>query len=99
MIRTEKIFQIVVGVIALLLALEIGGIFQKDEPLGYSEKEVALMIKIKELDNKLKSLESENQIIEKDNEKLQKEIPADSAIVWDSHRKYRDSLRAVLNPR
>jgi cell division protein FtsB len=99
MIKTDKIFQVAVIVISLFLALEITGVFQKEQPLGYSQKEVDLMIKIKNLDSQIKSLKNENQIIEKDNEKLQTEIPIDSAIIWNSHKQYRDSLREVLNPR
>ena len=96
--NSEKTIQISVVVIGFLLLLEIFGIFESEIKNGYSEKEVELMIQIKELNNKIDNLKAENEIIEKDNEKLQTEIPLDSAVVWNSHRLYRDSLRSAINP-
>ena len=98
MSNSEKTIQISVVIIGFLLILEIFGIFESETKKGYSEKELALMIKIENLNNKIESLKAENEIIEKDNEKLQSEIPVDSAIVWNAHREYRDSLRSAINP-
>ena len=98
MIRTEKLFQLLVIIIGLLLVMEIIGIFEPESSVGYSEKEVQLMLQIKELNSKIDNLKAENEIIEKDNEKLQSEIPIDSAVVWNAHRLYRDSLRSAINP-
>ena len=70
--------------------------FEKDEPICYSEKEVALMIKLKDINDKLAEKEIEFNIIALDNERLKKNVPADSAFVANTSRTYRDSIRAEL---
>ena len=96
MIKTEKLLFLIVGILGVLLVLEITGVFDNEQTVGYSEKEVALMIKVKDLDREISKLKIENEIIEKDNERIKQNINVDSAIIFDSSRQYRDSLRTVL---
>jgi len=96
MIKTEKLLFLVVGFLSILIILEIIGVFDKKEVVGYSEKEVALIMKVKDLDSKIEKLEIEYEIIEKDNERIKKNIGADSSAIFNSSRNYRDSLRAIV---
>ncbi len=65
----------------------------------YTKEAVELMLKHQQLKNEIKELEIENQIIEKDNERLKQNITSDSITIWSSSIQYRDSLRAILNPK
>jgi|TARA_R110000787_G_scaffold23873_1_gene68056 hypothetical protein len=62
----------------------------------YSLEAVELILKHNKLKEQIKALQIENQIIEKDNERISKSISADSNIVYNSSRAYRDSLRTEL---
>jgi hypothetical protein len=102
MVQSKILIYVVVGFLALGSVSSIfNGLKDSFFPSEktYTKEAVELILKHKELLTENEKLRIENQVIEKDNERLQKEIPIDSAIVWDSHREYRDSLRAVFNPR
>ena len=62
----------------------------------YTKEAVELMLKHDRLKQENKKLELEIQVIEKDNERLKQNISADSAVIHNSSRAYRDSLRAVI---
>lgn len=62
----------------------------------YTKEAVELMLKHQKLKDENKRLLLENEIIEKDNERITKDITADSTVVYNSSRAYRDSLRAEL---
>ena len=62
----------------------------------YTKEAVELMLKHQELKIEIKEKLIEIQIIEKDNERLKQSIGIDSAIIYDSSREYRDSLRNYL---
>jgi hypothetical protein len=96
MIKKESILYLVVGLIVVFLALDIFGVFDTKVPVGYSPKEVALMMKVKDLNEEIEDLKIENEIIEKDNERITQNIGTDSAAIYDGSRAYRDSLRAEL---
>ena len=96
MIKAEKLLYIIVAILAVFLTMEISGLLDSKQPNGYSEKEVALMMKVKDLSEEIEGLKNENLIIEKDNERIKGSIGSDSVIVWNSSREYRDSLRAEL---
>jgi len=94
--KIEKILVVAVSIIAIVLCLEISGIFDTKVPDGFTPKEVALMMKVKDLNKEIEDLKIENEIIEKDNERITQNIGADSAAIYDGSRAYRDSLRAEL---
>ncbi len=92
----ENILTLAVVLLSGLLLLEIFGVFESEQPNGYSEKEVALIIKVKDLNKEINDLKLENKIIEKDNERISHNIGADSSAIYNGSREYRDSLRAEL---
>jgi hypothetical protein len=62
----------------------------------YTKEAVELLLKHQSLKKEIENKLIEIEIIEKDNERLKQNITADSTIIYDSSREYRDSLRAVL---
>lgn len=62
----------------------------------YTKEAVELILKHAKLKQEIEDLKIENQIIEKDNERIKQDISADSNIVWNSSKHYRDSLRSEL---
>jgi hypothetical protein len=99
MIQSKILIYIIGGLLSLGA---VSSIFNnaKDqffpEEKTYSLEAVELILKHNKLKEQIKALEIENQIIEKDNERITKSISADSTVVYNSSRSYRDSLRTEL---
>jgi hypothetical protein len=99
MIQSKILIYILAGVVGLSSISSIVGVVKdKLYPVEktYTKEAVELILKHRELENEIEQLKIENQVIEKDNERLTKSITADSTIIYDSSRSYRDSLRTVL---
>ena len=86
--------------LAFLIFLCIGRVLDWLNPKeGLNAEDVKRIILLKESINREKEFEKKyKQLIERD-EIIQKSINIDSVVIWDSERKYRDSLRSIINPR
>lgn len=86
-------------IVGLLIFLSIGKVsdwMYPDEHI--TPGDIKRIIHLKESIAREKDLENKfNEIIKRD-EIIEKSINVDSIILWDSARKYRDSIRAAINP-
>lgn len=89
----ENIILILLGLVVLGNGLN----FLKPTE-GVTTEDINRIIKLKESDTKQKELEKEYKLIIERDEIIEKSVNTDSIIIWDSERKYRDSLRAITNP-
>ena len=85
--------------IALLVFLSLGKITDWLMPKeGLTSEDIDRIVNVRESENREKELEIKfNEIVKRD-EIIEKSINVDSIILWDSDRKYRDSIRAAINP-
>ena len=89
----ENIILIFLGLLVLGQGLDL---LKPNE--GVTTEDINRIIRLKESDTKQKELEKNFKLITERDEIIQKSVNTDSIIVWDSGRKYRDSLRAITNP-
>jgi hypothetical protein len=99
MFQSKILIYIVIGLLSLV---SLSSVFKNVKDTffptekTYSLEAVKLMIKHDRLIQKDKELEIEYEIMEKDNERLKNDKTADSTVIFNSSRAYRDSLRAEL---
>jgi len=91
----KKYFEYIV--IVLILIVIVQGFFTV--PSGVSEEEEIYRIKIHDLNKDKLHLKTKIDSIEKRYENYETKVTSDSTIIWNSDREYRDSIRAIYNPR
>ena len=98
-VKNRILLYVIVGIVLLgslsSMFTNIKSTFFPEEKT-YSIEAVKLMIKHDRIREENKELKIENQVIEKDNEKLIQDTGADSTIIHNSSRAYRDSIRASI---
>jgi len=93
--KNENLVYVLIFILVVFISKDFFLTATSTKEVNYSEKEVSLILKVERLNNQIKELKIESQIIEKDNERINKNITIDSVVIYDSSRKYRDSLRSV----
>jgi len=94
--KIEQIILAVLVVFGIVLGCEVAGVFDKEPIVGHTDKEVQLMMLLKDKNEEIKNLKVDNELMVKDYERIEKNIGADSVVFYNSSRAYRDSLRASI---
>jgi len=93
--------KIIVYILAAVFSLSlingiVGNVKDYFKEPTYTKEAVELIIKHRALKKENENLKLEIDVIERDNERIKQSISADSSVIFDSSRQYRDSLRSAL---
>jgi len=90
--------NILLAIVCVGLFFQIMDFFKVDDS-DWALKEQVYLEKIARSDEVIKLARDSINLIRKENEIIKKNITTDSVIIWNSDRRYRDSIRAIYNPR